>query len=119
MTTINRKEPLAVPDLNSDDIEVVVNGTYVSVFIEDENKIEKLFNNLKEEIPANKPSAVYLKKLVPKKYRSSTKEYKHHQLRDIVLIAEAMNYFSRYESIFMRGSHAYFADDTPSLCIAL
>jgi len=115
MTTINRKEPLAVPDLNSDDIEVVVNGTYVSVFIEDENKIEKLFNNLKEEIPANKPYAVYLKNQVPKKYRFSTKEDKHHRIGDIVLIAEAPNYFSRYESIFMRGSHGYFPEDTPEM----
>lgn len=111
MAEVDRENPIRLPKINPEKMEVVMNGTYTSIFVKEAKDIEEVFQYFQKE--ATDHYKVYLKSEVPKKYRFSSKEDKHNRIGDIVLIAEAPYYITNQTPI--PGAHGYLAEDTPDM----
>lgn len=111
MTELDRENPILLPKIDPEKMDVVVNGTYTSIFIKEPNDTQEVLKYFQKE--ATDQYEVYLKAKVPEKYRFSTKEDKLNRIGDIVLIAEAPYYFTNRTPI--PGAHGYLAEDTPDM----
>lgn len=111
MTELDRENPIRLPKIDAELMDVVVNGTYTSIFVKDKKEKNEVYRYFQEE--ATDQYKVYKKAEVPAKYRFSTKEDKHNRIGDVVLIAEAPYYFSNRTPI--PGSHGYHPEDTPDM----
>lgn len=111
MEEVDRERPIRLPKIDTEKMQIVNNGTYTSIFVEDENNIEEIYNYFKKE--ATDQYAVYLKTEVPEKYCFSDKEDIFQRIGDIVLIAEAPYLITNTKPI--AGAHGYLAEDTPNM----
>lgn len=111
MTELDRENPIRLPKIDPEIIDVVVNGVYTSIFVKNSKDIEEVYHYFKERVTDQ--YKVYLKVDVPEKYRFSSKEDRYNRIGDIVLIAEAPYYFTNRVPI--PGSHGYLAEDTPDM----
>lgn len=111
MTELDRDNPIRLPKIDPELMDVVVNGSYTSIFIKDKKNEEELYRYFQNE--ATDQYKVYKKAEVPAKYHFSTKEDKHNRIGDLVLIGEAPFYFTNRTPI--PGSHGYLPEDTPDM----
>ena len=111
MTELDRENPIRLPEIDAELMDVVVNGSYTSIFVKKSKNIEEVYRYFQSEVTDQ--YSVYLKSNVPEKYRFSSKEDKHNRIGDIVLIADAPFYFTNRTPI--PGSHGYLAEDTPDM----
>lgn len=111
MIEVDRENPIRLPKIDPELMDVVVNGTYTSIFVKDTKKVDKVYRYFQDEVTDQ--YKVYLKTNVPEKYQFSSKEDKHNRIGDIVLIADAPFYFTNRTPI--PGAHGYLAEDTPEM----
>lgn len=111
MTEVDRENPILLPKIDPEKIEVVVNGTYASIFVKDSKNIKEVFQYFQKA--ATEQYEVFLKSEVPEKYRFSTKEDIHNRIGDIVLIAKAPYYITNQTPI--PGAHGYLAEETSDM----
>ncbi len=111
MTELDRENPIQLPKIDPEVMDVAVNGAYTSIFVKDKKNIEEVYEYFKKE--ADNRYAVYKKTEVPEKYHFSDKEDRYNRIGDIVLIGEAPNYFTNH--IPSPGSHGFHPVDTPDM----
>lgn len=112
MTALDTENPLQLPEINPEEMEIASSGVYVSVFVKNPEKIDSAYDYFKEN--ATEEYRVYLRDEVPEKYLFSTEQDKFDRIGDIVLIAEAPYYFSQ-NNLIPKGSHGYHPEDTPEM----
>lgn len=113
MTAVDVKNPIQIPEIDSEKAQIASSGTYLSVFTENEKIKDSLFQVFKFE--ESSQYKTYLKADVPEKYKFSSKEDKHNRIGDLVLIAEAPYYFARSKRFVSPGAHGYLPEDTPEM----
>lgn len=111
MTELDRENPIQLPKIDPEVMDVAVNGAYTSIFVKDKKNIEEVYEYFKKE--ADDRYSVYKKTEVPEKYHFSDKEDRYNRIGDIVLIGEAPNYFTNH--IPSPGSHGFHPVDTPDM----
>lgn len=112
MTQVDQEQPIQLPKIDEEKVQVVHNGTYASIFVKNATEIDEVYTYFKSHEEREK-YRVYLKTQMPKKYKFSDKEDKNKRIGDIVLIAEAPYYISNRKPI--PGAHGYLAEDTPDM----
>lgn len=104
MVALNQEKLLSFPAaIDSEEIKVVENGSYVSVFVKDKEHIEPWF----EKLTANADSAtmnVYKKDDLPANYHFSSEDDYFNRIGDIVITAKAPYYFTKKRAA---GGHGY------------
>lgn len=111
MTSIDTENPLRLPKINPELMEVSSSGTYVGIYVKDKSKTEEEFAYFEKNTSPH--YKVYLKEDIPEKYVFSAKHDFHNRIGDIVLIAEAPYYFTN--NIPRPGGHGYHPDDCPDM----
>lgn len=112
MTRIDDENPLKLPiKIDDTKVQVVYNGSYVSLFIKDKTDIESVYNQLKA-VKTNQ-FEVYKTTDVPAKYNFNAKDDRLGRIGEIILIAHAPNYFSNHTA--PKGSHGFFVKETPEM----
>lgn len=112
MTRIDNENPLKLPiKIDESKMQVASNGSYVSLFVNDKNDIESIYNELKAT--QNDKFEVYKTTSVPKKYQFDAKNDRYNRIGDIILIAHAPNYFANKNA--PKGSHGFYVKETPEM----
>lgn len=111
MQAISTKNPIRLPEIDPDLMDVVVNGTYVSIFPKKDQDLDTIYSYFKNH--ATLQYEVYLKSSMPAKFRFSDKEDRYNRIGDVVLIAKSPYYFSGRTPA--PGSHGYLAQETPTM----
>ena len=112
MTRIDDENPLKLPiKIDDTKVQVVYNGSYVSLFIKDKTDTESVYNQLKA-VKTNQ-FEVYKTIDVPAKYNFNAKDDRLGRIGEIILIAHAPNYFSNHNA--PKGSHGFFVKETPEM----
>ena len=104
MLELDQETLLQLPiKIDEKEIAVASNGTYVSLFVHDDKKIEKYYDQIKTVIDP-KLMQVYLKDEMPTEYHFGSKDDRFNRVGDIVLTANAPYYFTNRP---LAGSHGY------------
>lgn len=104
MNAVDQDNPIEFPiKVDEDMLDIVSNGTYVSVFVKDKKEILSFYEKIK--IAQNNQFEVYLKEDVPSHLHFDAKEDKYGRIGDIVLLAKAPYLFSNGKPI--PGAHGY------------
>ncbi len=105
MIEINQDMPLKLPiEINDDELDVVVNGVYISLFAKDQKYIDQYYKNLKRAVN-NDFMEVYLADEVPEELNFNKKNDNLNRIGDIVVVAKAPYYFTNNTPPV--GSHGY------------
>ncbi|MBO6213741.1 ectonucleotide pyrophosphatase/phosphodiesterase [Algoriella sp.] len=112
MTRIDDENPLKLPiKIDDTKVQVVYNGSYVSLFIKDKTDVDSVYNQLK--VVKTNQFEVYKTTDVPAKYNFNAKDDRLGRIGEIILIAHAPNYFSNHNA--PKGSHGFFVKETPEM----
>jgi predicted AlkP superfamily pyrophosphatase or phosphodiesterase len=112
MTRIDDENPLKLPiKIDESKVQVASNGSYVSLFVKNQNDIESIYNEIKAK--EDKTFEVYKTTNVPSKYHFNKKNDRLNRIGDIILIAHAPNYFANKNA--PKGSHGYYVKETPEM----
>jgi predicted AlkP superfamily pyrophosphatase or phosphodiesterase len=104
MLALNQEKLLSFPkECYSDQIKVVENGTYVSVFVNNSANVDKYLEMISLKVDSSLIK-VYKKNDLPKTYHFSEQDDIYGRIGDIVLIAEAPYYFTNKK---VAGAHGY------------
>ncbi len=105
MNTVDQDKPLSFPiKVDESELDLVSNGTYVSVFVKDKKKVKSFYEKIKESA-WEEGIEVYLKEEVPAHLHFSDKDDRFNRIGDIVLFAKAPYLFSNSKPI--PGAHGY------------
>lgn len=112
MTALDTENPIKLPKINPEEMEVVSNGVYVSIFTKNPDQKDSIYRYFKE----NKTDHydVYRKSEVPEKYRFDAENDTYGRIGDVVLLAKAPFYFSQ-NNLIPKGSHGYHPEDNPDM----
>ena len=112
MTRIDDENPLKLPiKIDDTKVQVVMNGSYVSLFVKDKNDIDSVYKQLKAV--QNDKFTVYKTTEVPAKYHFNSSDDRYGRIGEIILMAHAPNYFSNNKA--PKGSHGFFVKETPEM----
>lgn len=104
MVALNQEKLLSFPAaIDSEEIKVVENGSYVSVFVKDKEHIEPWFEKLVTNADSSTMN-VYKKDDLPANYHFSGEDDYFNRIGDIVITAKAPYYFTKRRAA---GGHGY------------
>lgn len=104
MNAVDQENPIKFPiKVDEEKLDIVSNGTYVSVFVKEKKDIPHYYNSIKSA--QSNQFEVYLKEDVPSHLSFNAKEDKYGRIGDIVLLAKAPYLFSNGKPI--PGAHGY------------
>lgn len=104
MNAVDQDNPIVFPiSVDENKVDIVSNGTYVSVFVKDKQETLSFYNLIKSK--QNNQFDVYLKEDIPSHLHFDAKEDKYARIGDIVLLAKAPYLFSNGKPI--PGAHGY------------
>ena len=104
MNAVDQDNPIEFPiKVDEDKLDIVSNGTYVSVFVKDKKEVLSFYEKIK--VAQNNQFEVYLKEDIPSHLHFDAKEDKYGRIGDIVLLAKAPYLFSNGKPI--PGAHGY------------
>lgn len=104
MNAVDQENPIKFPiKVDEEKLDIVSNGTYVSVFVKEKKDIPHYYNSIKSA--QTNQFEVYLKEDVPSHLSFNAKEDKYGRIGDIVLLAKAPYLFSNGKPI--PGAHGY------------
>lgn len=105
MVEVNKEVPLKLPiEINEDELDVVVNGVYVSLFAKDKNYVNRYYKHLKEVVDTDLME-VYLATEIPEELNFNKQNDNLDRIGDIVVVAKAPYYFTNHTPPV--GSHGY------------
>lgn len=105
MNAVDQDKPLSFPiKVEENELDLVSNGTYVSVFVKDKEKVKTFYEKIKDSA-WHEGMDVYLKEEVPAHLHFNAKEDRFNRIGDIVLLAKAPYLFSNSKPI--PGAHGY------------
>lgn len=104
MLALDQETLLRLPfEVNEEELAVASNGTYVSIFVKDPNKIKDWYARIQGSINTNLMH-VYLKDELPEDYHFNSEHDRFNRVGDIVLTANAPYYFTNKA---LAGSHGF------------
>ncbi|WP_267740569.1 alkaline phosphatase family protein [Myroides injenensis] len=104
MLALNQKKLLSFPlKLKGDELKLVSNGTYMSVFVNDKSKIDEWYNKIKKAAKT-KYMKVYKNADLPEEYNFGGEHDRFGRVGDIVITAEPPYYFTNRK---LAGSHGF------------
>ncbi|WP_010249386.1 alkaline phosphatase family protein [Myroides injenensis] len=104
MLALNQKKLLSFPlKLKGDELKLVSNGTYMSVFVNDKSKIDEWYNKIKKAAKT-KYMKVYKNAELPEEYNFGGEHDRFGRVGDIVITAEPPYYFTNRK---LAGSHGF------------
>lgn len=104
MLALNQKKLLSFPlKLKGDELKLVSNGTYMSVFVNDKSKIDEWYNKIKKAAKT-KYMKVYKNANLPEEYNFGGEHDRFGRVGDIVITAEPPYYFTNRK---LAGSHGF------------
>lgn len=104
MNAVDQENPIKFPiKVNEEKLDIVSNGTYVSVFVKEKKDIPHYYESITNA--QTNQFEVYLKEDVPSHLSFNAKEDKYGRIGDIVLLAKAPYLFSNSKPI--SGAHGY------------
>lgn len=104
MNAVDQEHPIQFPiQVDEERLDLVSNGTYVSVFVKDKKDLSHYYNSIKTY--QNSQFEVYLKEDLPSHLHFDAKEDRFGRIGDIVLLAKAPYIFSNNKPI--PGAHGY------------
>ncbi|SFJ72346.1 Predicted pyrophosphatase or phosphodiesterase, AlkP superfamily [Myroides guanonis] len=104
MNAVDQANPIIFPiKVDENKVDIVSNGTYISVFVKDKKDVLSFYNLIKSG--QNNQFEVYLKENIPSHLHFDAKEDRYARIGDIVLLAKAPYLFSNGKPI--PGAHGY------------
>lgn len=112
MQKVDQNHPLQFPiKVNDKELDLVSNGTYVSVFVKDKKKIKKYYSKIRKN--KSKGYEAYLNEEIPEHLHFSKENDRFGRIGDIVLMAEAPYVFTNHKPL--PGAHGYDSSRTDSM----
>ncbi|VDH16471.1 Uncharacterised protein [Algoriella xinjiangensis] len=112
MTRIDDENPLKLPiKIDDTKVQVVYNGSYVSLFIKDKTDVDSVYNQLK--VVKTNQFEVYKTTDVPAKYNFNAKDDRLGRIGEIILDCACTKLFSNHTA--PKGSHGFFVKETPEM----
>lgn len=104
MLALSQEKLLSLPTLlDNQEINVVENGSYLSVFVKDKKHVGTWFDKLVANVNLATMN-VYMKDDLPANYHFSTKDDYFNRIGDILITAKAPYYFTKTRAA---GAHGY------------
>lgn len=104
MSQVDQENPITFPiKVDSEKLDLVTNGTYVSVFVKEKDSIDAFYKLIKSH--QNNQFDVYLKQDIPGHLHFDASHDTYGRIGDIVLLAKAPYLFSSGKPI--PGAHGY------------
>lgn len=115
MTKVDQQKPLYLDIENIENTTLLNNGTYASLFVQDQADIPSLYQKIQDTLSPSSRYSVYLKKDVPEKYGFSAQEDRRHRIGDIVFITRPPYYIVNKGRRAPVGVHGFHPMEEPDM----
>ncbi len=104
MVSLDQETLLKLPiEVSEDEMDIVSNGTYMSIFVKDSENIGRIYERLRSSADSNLME-VYLSEQLPEDLNFNRQNDRFGRLGDIVVLAKAPYYFTNKP---LAGSHGF------------